>query len=72
MKSKKQCPNCLGSGKARTAYQEEYDCPCTKTPEAERERSVGLVMDLYYALKHIGGTPTLKDLVKLAQRIKKD
>jgi hypothetical protein len=22
------CPNCLGSGVARTAYQEEYSCPC--------------------------------------------
>lgn len=37
---------------------------------AEREKVVESVMALYYALKHIKGTPTLKDLVKLAKRIK--
>lgn len=38
----------------------------------ERTRAVTLVMDLFYALRAIDGTPTLKDLVKLAKRIKKD
>lgn len=38
---------------------------------SEREHAAQAVMDLYYALKAIGGTPTLKDLVKLAKRIKK-
>lgn len=37
----------------------------------ERERAVQAVMDLFYALRAINGTPTLKDLVKLAKRIKK-
>ncbi len=36
----------------------------------EREKAVQAVMDLYYSLKHIGGKPTLKDLVKLAKRIR--
>ncbi len=39
--------------------------------EAERDRAVQLVMDLFYALRTIKGTPTLKDLVKLAKRIKR-
>ena len=38
--------------------------------QEERSRAVGLVMDLFYALRDINGTPTLKDLVKLAKRIK--
>lgn len=36
---------------------------------AERSRAVGAVTDLFFALREIGGTPTLKDLVKLARRI---
>ena len=36
----------------------------------EREKAVQAVMDLFFALKEIGGKPTLRDLVKLAKRIK--
>ena len=36
-----------------------------------KKYSVNTVMDLFYVLKEIGGSPTLKDLVKLAKRIKK-
>lgn len=36
----------------------------------ERERSVQLVMDLFYALRHVRGQPRLADLVKLAKRIR--
>lgn len=36
----------------------------------ERAKAAQAVMDLFFALKEIGGTPTLKDLVKLAKRIK--
>ena len=36
----------------------------------ERIRAKNAVMDLFYALREIGGTPTLRDLVKLARRIK--
>ena len=39
--------------------------------EEQRERDVQAVMDLFYALKHIGGQPTLRDLVKLAKRIRR-
>jgi len=38
--------------------------------EKQRQKDVQAVMDLFYALKEIKGTPTLKDLVKLAKRIK--
>jgi hypothetical protein len=38
--------------------------------KAQRNKSATAVMDLFYALKEIKGTPTLKDLVKLAKRIK--
>jgi hypothetical protein len=41
------------------------------TREEERERAVQAVMDLFFALKHIGGEPTLRDLVKLAKRIRR-
>jgi hypothetical protein len=37
----------------------------------EREKAVTAVLDLMYALKHIKGKPTLKDLIKLAKRIRK-
>jgi hypothetical protein len=40
--------------------------------QIERDRAVGLVMDLFWALKTIHGQPNLKDLVKLAKRIKHD
>lgn len=36
-----------------------------------KEESVQAVMDLFFALKNLGGKPTLKDLVKLAKRIRK-
>lgn len=39
--------------------------------KSDKEKAVEAVMDLFYALRHIGGRPTLKDLVKLAKRIKK-
>lgn len=39
--------------------------------KSEKERAVQAVMDLFYALKEIKGQPTLKDLVKLAQRIRR-
>jgi hypothetical protein len=42
-----------------------------KAVKAERERSVSAVMDLFYALRDINGTPNMKDLVKLAGRIRK-
>lgn len=38
--------------------------------ERQRARDVQAVMDLFYALKAIKAQPTLKDLVKLAKRIK--
>lgn len=34
------------------------------------DESMQRVMDLFYGLREIGGTPNLKDLVKLAKRIK--
>jgi len=37
----------------------------------EKERAVQAVMDLYFALRAIKGKPTLRDLVKLAKRIKR-
>ena len=37
----------------------------------ERQKSSSAVMDLCFALKEIKGTPTLKDLVKLAKRLKR-
>lgn len=36
----------------------------------ERKRAIQAVMNLFFALREIKGTPTLKDLVKLAKRIK--
>ena len=36
----------------------------------QRKNSATAVMDLFYALREIKGSPTLKDLVKLAKRIK--
>ena len=52
---------------------EKYLGTVKKTsPQKERARAVKLVMDLFYALKEIKGQPTLKDLVKLAKRVKKD
>ena len=36
----------------------------------QRKNTVTAVMDLFYALREIKGSPTLKDLVKLAKRIK--
>lgn len=36
----------------------------------ERAKASQAVMDLFYALRTIKGQPTLKDLVKLAKRIK--
>jgi hypothetical protein len=39
--------------------------------EVKNRKSVSAVMDLFYALREIDGSPTLKDLVKLAKRIKK-
>ena len=44
--------------------------PGLVSEKMERERAVGLVMDLFYALRHIKGKPSLHDLVKLAQRIR--
>ena len=37
----------------------------------ERQKASETVMDLFFALREISGTPTLKDLVKLAKRIKR-
>ena len=42
------------------------------TEKIERERAVQLVMDLFYALRHIKGHPRLRDLVALAKRIRRD
>jgi len=39
--------------------------------QSERDKAAQTVMDLFYALRAIGGTPNLKDLVKLAKRIKR-
>jgi hypothetical protein len=36
----------------------------------EREKAVQAVMDLFFALRSIKTQPTLKDLVKLAKRIR--
>lgn len=36
----------------------------------ERKRATQAVMDLFFALREVKGTPTLKDLVKLAKRVK--
>jgi len=52
----------------------DFDMDAENREEAmreQRERDVQAVMDLFYALKHIGGQPTLRDLVKLAKRIRK-
>lgn len=38
----------------------------------ERQKAVQAIMDLFFALKYFGGKPTLKDLIKLAKRIKND
>lgn len=40
------------------------------TVERQRTRDVQAVMDLFYALKAIKAQPSLRDLVKLAKRIK--
>lgn len=37
----------------------------------ERNRAVQAIMSLFFALRSIKGKPTLKDLVKLAKRIKR-
>jgi hypothetical protein len=42
-----------------------------KIIQSERERDYTAIMDLFFALREINGTPTLKDLVKLAKRIKR-
>jgi len=52
----------------------DFDMEAEAREEArleERERNVQAVMDLFFALKEIGGQPTLRDLVKLAKRIRK-
>jgi hypothetical protein len=36
----------------------------------QKKRDSQAVMDLFYALREINGKPNLKDLVKLAKRIK--
>lgn len=36
-----------------------------------KEKAVQAVMDLYFALRTIKGKPTMRDLIKLAKRIKK-
>lgn len=41
-----------------------------KEAEQERQRAVKLVMDLYYSVKYISGRLELRDLVRLAKRIK--
>jgi hypothetical protein len=40
--------------------------------ERGREQAMGAVMDLYFAIREIGGAPVLKDLLKLARRIRPD
>jgi len=40
------------------------------TAEKQKQKDAQAVMDLFYALRAIKGKPTLKDLVKLAKRIK--
>jgi hypothetical protein len=39
--------------------------------ECERKDAIEAVMDLFFALRQIGGRPTLRDLTKLAKRIKR-
>jgi hypothetical protein len=36
----------------------------------ERKKNFNAVMDLFFALREIKGTPTLRDLLRLARRIK--
>jgi hypothetical protein len=42
----------------------------TKLVNFERKRNIQAIMDLFFALREWNGTPTLRDLVKLAKRIK--
>lgn len=41
-----------------------------KKLKVERAKASEAVMDLFWALRSIKGKPTLRDLVKLAKRIK--
>lgn len=41
------------------------------TRKEEREKAVQATMDLFFALKDINGKPSLRDLVKLAKRIRR-
>jgi hypothetical protein len=49
-------------------YREGYE----DGEKAARARAVQAIMDLFYALREIDGQPTLKDLVKLAKRIRRN
>ena len=42
-----------------------------KIIQSEREKDYTAIMDLFFALREINGNPTLKDLIKLAKRIKR-
>ena len=42
-----------------------------KIVQSEREKDYTAIMDLFFALREINGNPTLKDLIKLAKRIKR-
>lgn len=56
-------------------FERELDNEMKHFSEGYREGSeqaVKAVMDLMYALREIGGQPTLKDLVKLAKRIREN
>lgn len=46
--------------------RECYKCGATE----QRDVDSKAVMDLYHALRSIKGTPTLRDLLKLAKRIR--
>lgn len=41
-----------------------------KPVNKERTRAAKMVMDLFYAMRHIKGTPSITDLLFLAKRIK--
>jgi hypothetical protein len=60
------CPLCSKYYKTGT----RHSCKSDKSVIIERQQAVELVMDLFYALREIKSNPTLKDLVKLAKRIK--
>lgn len=53
-----------------TASQQAKNRRPKTTNKEVKQKAVQAVMDLYFALRDINGKPTMRDLIKLAKRIK--